>query len=419
MLGLFSFLAVLMYTTALAAPQESCLAHAAVTVPMVMQSLAPWLAARRVLTSNETVAAFKAASRGVMPVLVYNASVFITRLPDDPLFRGFPVGQWVKPLGELVQIAAADPDLRLEFMLNLGDNPLSTSAATGVPVWGFSHQTDFVDIAIPHYYVFPDEFCRDTRHRKPWSRRRNTVIGRFTHFCPRSKVTVRDDWRLCPRTYFTELTERMSNSTELVKLDIATTNQLIDHYDRQYMSSDNTTVKARGHVPLHMFSDFKYVCVTDGYVGPGKLSAALALGSVVLIPASSYRQYFEAALVPWVHFVPIWVNSRDDILGVVAWLHSNPLAARRIAKAGRTFACSHLGLSGRTCWWKSMATAYREGLLGYELDDAWLESRRAAFGDDMLELTHEVLQCEAQTADLTHNSLPSCVYKGPVTPTTQ
>jgi hypothetical protein len=155
----------------------------------------------------------------------------------------------------------------------------------------------------------------------------------------------------------------------------------------------------------------------DGYSSAGKLSGALALGSVVLLPASNYEQYFEPALAPWVHYVPIWISSRDDILGVVTWLQSNPAAAERIAMSGRAFVCHHLTLAGRTCWWKRMAEAYQASLLGYELDDAWFASRRATFGDGMLKLTPDVLACDDEGSNTWHvNSPPRCVWKGPPVP---
>jgi hypothetical protein len=402
-----------------AAARDECSAHAAVIMPMIMRSLSPWIAARRVLSSDETVAAFKATSSKRMPVIVYNGSVYFTKRPEQEALRGGDWTMWLFAVGELARIAAADPRLRLEFILNVEDDPAGTSASAGIPLWGFNRRKDFVDVAMPNYYAYPDGVCSDERHRTPWLQRRAAVIGRFAHFCsPRAPVSVHGDaLRLCPRTYFTELTERMRNASGAVELDVATMNQLTEDTPAGiYRSSDNKTVKARPPVPLSDFSGSKYVCVTDGIVSAGKLSAALALGSVVLLPASSFSQYFEPALLPWVHYVPIWVDQRDDIIGAVAWLHAHPAAARRIAKAGRAFACRHLVLSGRTCWWKRMAQLYQDSLLGYKLDDAWFAARRDAFGDDMVQLTPDVLVCDAPTASQGRvNSPPRCVWKGPVT----
>lgn len=74
--------------------------------------------------------------------------------------------------------------------------------------------------------------------------------------------------------------------------------------------------------------------VTDGWVGPGKLPQALALGAVVLKPVSNYRQYFEDALVPYKHFVPVWDTDAEDVKGKLAWLEAHPDMAAQIA-AGR------------------------------------------------------------------------------------
>ena len=37
-----------------------------------------------------------------------------------------------------------------------------------------------------------------------------------------------------------------------------------------------------------------------------KLQQLLAVGSVVLHPASTWRAYFYGALLPYVHYVPLW-----------------------------------------------------------------------------------------------------------------
>lgn len=133
---------------------------------------------------------------------------------------------------------------------------------------------------------------------------------------------------------------------------------------------------SRPFLPMKMWDRFRYILVTDGWVGPGKFAQALALGAVVLKPVSHYRQYYEDALVPYKHFVPVWDTDLHDVKGKLAWLEANPSTAASIAAAGRRFACEQLSRRARACWWAEAIDAAR-GLMGYSVDEALIERRRA------------------------------------------
>jgi hypothetical protein len=66
-------------------------------------------------------------------------------------------------------------------------------------------------------------------------------------------------------------------------------------------------------------SEYKYAAVLDGNGGDdhGEFVAALRAGRVAL-KASVYKQWFDARVVPWVHFVPM-DNTFVDLYGVVEY----------------------------------------------------------------------------------------------------
>jgi len=54
----------------------------------------------------------------------------------------------------------------------------------------------------------------------------------------------------------------------------------------------------------------------------------------VLHPASTWRAYFYGALLPYVHYVPLWRAAEDDVLPTLRWLKRHDRVARRIGATG-------------------------------------------------------------------------------------
>ena len=97
----------------------------------------------------------------------------------------------------------------------------------------------------------------------------------------------------------------------------------------------------------------------------------------VLWPRSIFEQYFELALVPYVHYVPVWTTGPEDLLQRIAWLAQNPDIGQRIAAEGRRLACAHLTRPGRVCWWRATVEQYRRHVARYVIDDSTIARRRA------------------------------------------
>ena len=116
-------------------------------------------------------------------------------------------------------------------------------------------------------------------------------------------------------------------------------------------------------LPAHRYA---YLLDTDGFTSAYKLQQLLATNSAVLSHASPWRAYYHAALVAFVHYVPVWRSSRDDILRVLGWLDRHERVAQRVAANGQHFACEHLTQPGRLCYWRRAIELYAEAFVTYK-----------------------------------------------------
>lgn len=196
----------------------------------------------------------------------------------------------------------------------------------------------------------------------------------------------------CPRARYSELSE-LHPEIAGVRTQVAPhyVNAEYDGFAR-YARLDGSPLRTLPAVPWADFAHQKYVLVMDGTTAAAKLAKALATGAVVLLPNSSYEQWFEPELVAWKHFVPLWQEGIEDIFPRLAFLEANPAVAERIGHEARSFACKHLVPEGRACWWREMVRVYRQSLMTYDVDDALVRLRLQQF-PDMLRVTPRNLAC--------------------------
>lgn len=242
-----------------------------------------------------------------------------------------------------------------------------------------------MDIPVPNYYVQPDEACALGEQGSPalpaWAQREARLLGRDTLFCQR-KAEALQPFAVCQREHFPRLAQRLKRVGN-VTLDVAPTNALTRLPD----------IEARPPVAPAELLRVQYLLVTAGLTGAGKLPAALASGAVVLLPRSFAHAYYEHALVPYVHFVPLWDRGVDDDLAdKVGWLEAEPQAAASIAAAGRRFACAHLRAPGRAAYWRELLRRYAAVVMAYRVDDALLARRNATV--PLLRVTADTLRCD-------------------------
>jgi hypothetical protein len=121
-----------------------------------------------------------------------------------------------------------------------------------------------------------------------------------------------------------------------------------DHQQRKQQLS--STVLCAAVLPC------RYIVSTDGWSASSKLEKYMLLGSTILKQASPLIAYYYAALVPWVHYVPFYELSSDDIMEAIEWLKENDDVARRIARNAKTFALEHLTRPARLCYYQELFT---------------------------------------------------------------
>lgn len=117
-------------------------------------------------------------------------------------------------------------------------------------------------------------------------------------------------------------------------------------------------------LPCRDFSMFKVQLYMAGNGYSARLKYLLATGSPVVYLTTTFRgnfmEYFTPALVPWVHYIPVY--SGPILVQTVEWLLAHPDEAQRIGAAGQAFAQQYLMRPALACWWASLFALYAERL---------------------------------------------------------
>ena len=215
------------------------------------------------------------------------------------------------------------------------------------------------DLVTPCYYSgLVDRVCARRDTFPAFAKREPKLLGAFGMHCPHQPAGAEaarsarlPDGRpadACPRAYFKNLSsthpETMTVVVTRVEEDAA-------------LASRVGLEKSDAPVPLSKHVNYKYLLDTDGLGRSCKFEAMLAMGSVVLRPATAYASHFSDALEPNVHYVPVWQTKADDALDAVAYLEAHADEAAAIARAGQDFACAQIGEAARTCYWASAIAA--------------------------------------------------------------
>ena len=321
-------------------------------------------------------------------VLISGGRVYINR-------RDFYSPTMVSGLHDILDVAPFVPDV--EFVLCWADAycPTTQSLRKGmqqIPMLSYSKLASQTasptrshvssvqvgsrqpDLMVPCYYDgLIDKICESSV--PAFSQRKTTILAAVSNFCP-AKLVDRAAARMqdssgaalpgCPRAHFANISRHYPRVLDLritfwddhFAQPFAVANVSHRGCRRWKCKAPSRPVRLDGHARWAFLLD------TDGLGRSCKFELMLAMGSVVLKPRSPIVSHFEHALVPWVHYVPLLVDAPDDILAVHRWLVDNPVRARRIADAGRDFACRHLTRPARRCVWASALREYRS-LLTY------------------------------------------------------
>ena len=268
---------------------------------------------------------------------------------------------------EMMRAGTPLPDA--ELLLNFADDPIVRAEGRGapsllVPVFSYCKRDGHLDILVPGYYT-PDRVCATFRGRanrdRRWEAKRERVFARYTHFC--KFTSQRDEFARklppCARSYFASLARGAGAGA----LDVAPLNVVNDSTDPS-LDFGHSLLAAGKAVSLEEHGAHKYLLDTDGFTSAYKLQQLLGTNSVVLHHRSVWRSYFYRSLHPWVHYVPLWESSADDVLRILDWLRAHDGLARRIARNAQHFACEHLTRPARACYWRRAIVEYSR-FMGY------------------------------------------------------
>ena len=363
---------------------------------------APWIDAKTKISAKQMKDTINVISRHrgkwnswvtdtITPLLIIDNKIWLPLGPPvkDPTNYFWAV---LRDLQELVRTTKL-PDV--ELLLNFADTPINFASEKGgtsppgIPIFSYCKRRRFLDVLVPGYYT-PDRVCdqytkkgpNSANAAHPWKSKKRIAFARYTHFCKMQKDQLDEHGRTlppCARSYYASLSQHDPEGSK--RLDVAPVNVVNDTMDPSLLHGQRLLLAKKG-IPMADHGEYAYLLDTDGFSSAYKLQMLLSTNSLVLHHKSPWRAYYYQALHPFVHYIPVWHSSQDDILRLIDWLDSHDDLAQRIAQNAQHFACTHLTQPGRLCYWKRAINEYAK-LLDYK---PTLRTRPRAFPLDRLNL---------------------------------
>ncbi|CAF1108853.1 unnamed protein product [Adineta ricciae] len=239
------------------------------------------------------------------------------------------------------------PDV--EFLMNLGDYPLSDTNDDPLPIisWCGSEQT--YDIILPTYEITEatlqmlsrttlDIFAMSTTRHLPWSKKISKGFFRGRDSCP----------------------ERL----DLVRLSRKHPDLLDANLTRMFFYRDQISEfePFAPHVPMPEFFDYKYQISLDGTVASYRLPYLLAGDSLIFKQNSSYYEHFYQDLMPHKHYIPI-KKDLSDLIEQLQWAKAHDAEAQTIIKHAQRFTQRNLLPNHILCYHVQVLQEYAERLI--------------------------------------------------------
>lgn len=239
--------------------------------------------------------------------------------------------------------------LRLEFMLNTCDHPLTTDNRAGgdrpgIPIFSPSFSGTTLDIPVPDVSdlsrgYFPTDY--DMAGLRPWDERTNHAI-----------------FLGGANTYPADLHNYAANARIRLKLLAMAHPDLLDVGIHQMQRVAPRLVRNLTAVgagvsamagPAVKFS-YKYQVVVAGGIHSGSVCGAMQASQVSIVQDMSQGEYFYPALTPGRHIVPTR-RMFQDLPAIVTELQANDAAAHAIAEEAHRLVPMFCSKEGRTLYW--------------------------------------------------------------------
>lgn len=218
------------------------------------------------------------------------------------------------------------PDV--EFVMNLGDWPLSSRSLEKLPIFSWCGNNKYFDIVLPTYDITESSLEN---------------MGRITLDMLSVQGNVNLNWsEREPRAFWRG---RDSNKHRLNLIDIARKHPHLINASMTnfffYTDKKEEYGPKQPHISFFRFFDYKYQINIDGTVAAYRFPYLLAGGGLILKQKSPYEEHFYKNLQEWTHYVPI-ENDLSDLVEKLNWARENDDAAYNIAKNGQKFANERL-----------------------------------------------------------------------------
>lgn len=103
--------------------------------------------------------------------------------------------------------------------------------------------------------------------------------------------------------------------------------------------------------------------------------------TLTLIQDSEYIEYYYRALRPFVHYVPFYVTSAEDVLAVLSNATHDDEWAQSIAQQGQQLAHTILHVDARMCYWRVLLHGWSRRLAFTPNPEAWPAARPVRTAD--------------------------------------
>ena len=206
--------------------------------------------------------------------------------------------------------------------------------AHNTPILGYCGATGFADVPMPTYedwanqnsVIFP-EGCKVVKNHFElvWEKKTPRMI--FRGSATGCGINAESNLRI--KVHF--------DSKKNPNYDIGITDWKV----RLMKTKQGLVVKKPLDEPIGFLSyndqsKYCFILHLDGHVGAVRLGTELAMASVVLIPDSKYKLWFQFMLKPWIHYVPL-KQDVSDMDEKYNWCLNNMTKCKTIAQNARTF----------------------------------------------------------------------------------
>lgn len=121
----------------------------------------------------------------------------------------------------------------------------------------------------------------------------------------------------------------------------------IDNFSVPHMD----VLDVRSSMPMIRYAKHKYVVHLDGWGCSSRLEQYLPLNVVVFKEVTPLKAFYHRAMLPYVHYIPFWLHSPDDLIDGIQWAKDHDEDAEQIAANAREFARKYLNRKALTCYW--------------------------------------------------------------------